>query len=122
MLQLILLKEGRAYIVTAAALKKDFCSYYRDFQNAFHSLTVAQDLFEAIPQLERRSALKHEYDKLIQLSKEMRASSEENAQLVLSKEEFEKDHVIPFQKKVLEEFEDMGSFWQALVIREQCTK
>jgi len=103
MLQLIFLKEGQAYIITAAALKNDFCRYYRDFQDAFHSLTVTADLFEAIPQLERRTALKQEIDKLL---------------LARTEEEFEKKHLPAFQKKLEDEFDDMGSFWQALVLKE----
>jgi hypothetical protein len=42
MLQLILLKEGRAYILTAAALKEDFCDFYQEFQSAFRSLTISE--------------------------------------------------------------------------------
>jgi hypothetical protein len=94
MLQLILIKEGSAYIMTAAALKKDFCSYYRDFQEAFHSLNVTHDLLDAIPQLERKTAIKHEREKLIS-----------------SPQEFSS-----FQKMVLEDFKDMGLFWQTLTI------
>ncbi len=40
LLQLFLLKEGRVYIVTEAALKKDIPHLYTDFQKSFHSLTV----------------------------------------------------------------------------------
>lgn len=40
LLQLFFLKEGRVYIVTAAALKKDIPHLYTDFQKSFHSLTV----------------------------------------------------------------------------------
>jgi len=103
MLQLILIKERQAYIITAAALKNDFCSYYRDFQEAFHSLTVTSDLFEAIPQLERKTVLKQAVNTLI---------------WARSEEEFEKNHWIPFQKKLQEEYEDMGSFWQTLFLKD----
>ncbi len=115
MLQLILLKEGRAYILTAAALKKDFCSYYRDFQEAFHSLTITQDLFEAIPQLERRMAIKREQEKLIQASVEMQACPDEK-EAPISHDEFQTNYWLPFQKMVLVDFEDMGSFWQSLAL------
>lgn len=111
MLQLILLKDNRAYIVTAAALKRDFCSYYRDFQEVFHSLTITQDLFEAIPQLERRSSIRHIYEKLVQAQREMQSSPESS----MTQEEFEDQFAIPFQKKVLQDFDDMGIFWQKLV-------
>jgi hypothetical protein len=115
MLQLILLKEGRAYIVTAAALKKDMSNYYRDFQDAFHSLTITDDLFEAIPQLECREAMKGALDKIIQ-TRVKNTTSETTGGQPISEEEFHKNHWIPFHDKIQEECEDMGLFWQTLVL------
>ena len=166
MLQLILLKEGRAYILTAAAQKNEFSTYYRDFQEAFHSLTLTQDLLEAIPQFERRTALKQEIDELIlhrnnlypkdlknqEFGKEASQNScLEQATVVLhksasedknfeiesaesktdssscldiaqSEENFEKNQWPAFQKKILSDFEDMGSFWQVLLLNELSLK
>lgn len=110
MLQLIFLKDGRAHILTAAALKNDFCAYYRDFQEAFRSFTITQDLLEPIPQLQRKVDLKNSQESLLQASAE---------------EEFEKKHWAAFESKIREEYEDMGLFWQALVLkhyREMCVE
>jgi len=35
LLQLILLKSGTAYVLTAAALKEEFSDFYKEFQSAF---------------------------------------------------------------------------------------
>ncbi len=39
-LQLILIKDGSAYVLTAAALREEFAEYYQQIQSAFRSLTL----------------------------------------------------------------------------------
>jgi hypothetical protein len=107
MLQLIFLKDGRAHILTAAALKNDFCTHYREFQEAFRSLTITQDLLETIPQMQRKVDLKNQLESLLQARIEL-----------FSTEEFEKKHWPAFENKILQEYEDMGLFWQTLVLKQ----
>jgi hypothetical protein len=99
LLQLILLKDGYAYVLTAAALKEEFSAHYQAFQTAFRSLTLTNDLFSNIPQLERRETLKLKQNQL--------------------NETADWD---PFQKTVLEDFKDMGTFWQILVLSDSHDK
>ena len=94
-LQLIHLKEGKAYILTAAALKEEFSSYYKEIQTAFRSLTLTNDLVGEIPQLERRDSLR---------TKEEQLTSDKGWDA--------------FQDTILSQFGDMGAFWQVLVLRE----
>ena len=109
-LQLILLKDMHAYIVTAAALKKDFCNYYSQFQQAFRSLTITEDLFESIPQSERRNALKSLQNNLTKLFNTIPNDQKE------SLEEFENNQWVAFENKIIQDFEDMGPFWQRLFL------
>jgi len=102
LLQLILLKEGHAYILTAAAPKAEFSRYYKDFQAAFRSLNLSSDLLTTVPQLERREMLKKRQEELL-------ASITDPA--------FEESHLLPFQQWVVEHFEDMGILWQILLIQ-----
>lgn len=104
MLQLIVMKEGKAYVLTAAALKEEIQQHYKDFQSAFRSFTLTSDLFSAIPQLERREALKEKQNQLLDSAQESDASFHEN-------------HWIPFQNFIANHFEDMGLFWQALCLK-----
>jgi hypothetical protein len=115
-LQSILLKDGRAYIVTAAAHKQDFCNFYRDFQEAFHSLTVTNDLFDTIPQLERRTSIRRDQEELIQNWKQIIMPFGSSSEEFFNCDDFQKNHWTPFQKKIEEGFEDMGCFWQILVL------
>lgn len=43
MLQMILVKEGQAYIMTAAASKENFSQHYKDFEQAFRSFDIPKD-------------------------------------------------------------------------------
>lgn len=99
-LQLILVKEGKAYVLTAAALKEDFPDYYKEIQTAFRSLTLSTDLFSAIPQLDRKEAL-------MQMQARLMEEAKDNQEKAWK----------PFEKAVVEKFEDMGAFWQILVLQ-----
>jgi hypothetical protein len=115
-LQLILLKEGRAYVLTAAALKEDISNYYKEFQTAFRSFTLTTDLLSTIPQLERRETLKQKQQQLIQAAEEIFQTSSETKN-PLEDPAFKQKHWAPFQQAVIDSFGDMGAFWQILVLR-----
>jgi hypothetical protein len=115
-LQLILLKEGHAYVLTAAALRDEFSKFYKEFQSAFRSVTLSTDLFSNIPQLERRETLKQREQKLMKAAEEALAASAEPGNL-LEDSLFQKKHWLPFQQTILNNFSDMGAFWQVLLLR-----
>lgn len=115
-LQLILLKEGRAYVLTAAALKEEISNYYKAFQAAFRSLTLTTDLLDNVPQLERRENLKEKQHQLFIAAKETLKSSSEKKKF-LEDASFQKTYWIPFQSTIIENFEDMGAFWQVLILK-----
>ncbi len=115
-LQLVLLKDGYAYVVTSAALKEEFSSYYKEIQSAFRSLTLSSDLFSCIPQTERRESLKQKQQQLIEAAEKILSDSLE-PKTVIEDALFQKKHWIPFQEAVLDTFKDMGAFWQVLLLR-----
>lgn len=105
-LQLILVKDKHAYVLTAAALRGEMPNYYQEIQSAFRSFTISNDLLENIPQLDRRETLKQKQNALLE---EYLRSSQKNL--------FEEKHWLVFQKTVLDNFKDMGAFWQILILR-----
>jgi hypothetical protein len=115
-LQLILIKEGRAYVLTAAALKEEISEYYKDFQAAFRSLTLTSDLLSNIPQLERRENLKEKQQQLLIAAQESLKSFSEKKNL-LDDNNFQEKHWAPFQSFILENFKDMGTFWQIMLLK-----
>lgn len=116
LLQLILVKEGRAYVVTASALREEFPNFYKEFQSSFRSFAITQDLFTSIPQLEQREGLKQAQAKLMAAAEE-RLSSPEKIENLMEDPLFREKHWTPFQKTVLGNFEEMGAYWQILVMR-----
>jgi hypothetical protein len=117
LLQLILVKEGSAYVLTAAALKEEFSDFYREFQSAFRSLTLSRDLPGNIPQFERRENLKTRQQQLIGTAESVLKNFPTTKNL-LEDSQFQKEHWLPFQEMVLSHFSDMGAFWQVLLLRE----
>jgi hypothetical protein len=115
-LQLIFLKDGQAYVITASALREDFSNYYKEIQSAFRSLTLSSDLLGNIPQTERREMLKGKQHQLIEAAEKMLASSKESKNL-LEDPHFQEKHWAPFQQAVLSSFGDMGAFWQVLILK-----
>lgn len=115
-LQLLLLKDGYAYVLTSAALKEEFSNYYKEIQSAFRSLSLSTDLFSNIPQTDRRETLKQKQQQLIQAAERMLADSP-LPKTILEDALFHKKHWIPFQEAVLDSFKDMGAFWQILLLK-----
>jgi hypothetical protein len=115
-LQLILIKDKHAYVLTAAALKEEISNYYKDIQSAFRSFTLSNDLLGNIPQLERREMLKQKQTELFAVAEKYSHSpaSKKNLFEDLS---FQEKQWAPFQKIVLNNFGDMGAFWQILFLR-----
>ena len=101
LLQLITIKEGTAYIVTAAAAKEEFPQFYKEFQDAFRSFTFTQDLTSAITDPERKNTL-------IKAQEQLLSSS--------SNEEREKNWPL-FQSIVIKQFADLGAHWQTLILQ-----
>lgn len=115
-LQLIFMKDGSAYVLTAAALKEEFSDYYKEIQSAFRSLTLSFDLVSNIPQLERREIVKQSQQHLIQTAEKILTASTEPVNL-FTDPLFQEKHWLPFQQTIINNFCDMGAFWQVLLLR-----
>src|SRR3984957_10065767 len=88
-LQLILIKDKHAYVVTAAALKEEMSNYYKEVQAAFRSLTISHDLLQNIPQQERRDMLKDQHTALFAAASSEKSFFEDPV--------FLEKNLIPFQ-------------------------
>lgn len=113
MLQLILVKQGYTYVVTAAALKEEIAQHYQEFQSAFRSLQVTSDLISTVPQMERRDSLKERSEQLISTWQNIL----QQGTATLLDPGFQKDHWTPFQNSIVQDFQDMGSHWQVLFLK-----
>lgn len=107
LMQMIYLKDKVAYIITAAALKEEFGSLTRDFQRAFQSFNISEDLFTPVGE-KREPTLKNSFSTIKEALNH--ASVEDK--------KFQKEHWHPFEKMIASEFSDMGLFWQFLLFEE----
>ncbi|HSX03273.1 MAG TPA: hypothetical protein VLG76_00940 [Rhabdochlamydiaceae bacterium] len=115
LLQFIFVENKVAYVMTASALKEEFAEHMKEFQKAFQSFSIKENLFECIEKKEQREALKKEYEELLVAWQKRESSLESEANN--ADEDFQKHHFLPFQKKVLEEFSEMGGCWQLLMLQ-----
>lgn len=116
LLQLIFMKEGHAYVLTAAALREEFSNFYKAFQDSFRSFVLTSDLFASIPQLDQRENLKLAQAKLYSAAEE-RMLAQEKITNLMEDPAFREKHWTAYQKTVLSDFEEMGAHWQILVLR-----
>lgn len=123
LMHLILVKNGTAYILTAAALKDEFPKFYKDFFNAMKSLRINQDAFGMISDPSRRNALQKNMVKLKQAWKEYNEKfrTEHPSEQISPYEAFEsggfyEKYWVPFKAMLERDFSDMGPAWQKYVL------
>lgn len=110
MLQMILVKEGKAYILTTAAPKEDFATFYPEIKKSISSFVLASDLLSLITDEEKKHSL-------LQKIADIKKSYHE---LSLNR----KKQAPSFEKKwkelegcLKEEYQDLGNFWQLQVLQ-----
>lgn len=114
-LQLIFIKENKAYILTTTALKKEFSSHLEAFQKTLQSFTCTCDLYASLPKdlkadLERlETALLEKWNTLL--------TKKTDFEEMFNQVEFQELYWLPLQKKVLEDCQTLGAYWQMIVLR-----
>ncbi len=103
MVQLVVIKENTAYILTASALKEEFSKYYKTFDQALRSLQSSSNLIESYPS---------NPNQLKELVKNITQKSD------LDSEDFQKEMWKPFENKIINDFTEMGPYWQILLLKE----
>jgi hypothetical protein len=122
MMHVILIKNGTAYILTAAALKDEFPKFYKDFFTSMRSLRINKDLLEMITDARRRSlleksiiALKKNF-KAVQEKEQASTVNDQQQQNAFASKDFQNSFWIPFQTMLAKDFNDMGTDWQKKVM------
>lgn len=124
----IMVRNGTAYILTAAALKPEFGMYYEDFFQAMKSFKFIHSFYDILKTSQQKQALKNAEDvlnkgwiaaleKTNQQTKNL--SKEELQKQVFYSEIFQKEFWEPFQQKLVTEFNDIGGEWQNLVLAQK---
>lgn len=116
-IQLIVIKDHRAYVLTAGALKEEFSRHYQAFEAVLKSLTITEDLTASLTSLEKKELLQ----KLIgNLQTEFAAAmnTSVSATQAFESKNFQKEFWKPFQQKIINDFTEMGAYWQILLLRD----
>jgi len=115
LLQFIMIKEGKAYVLTAGALKEEFANYYEEFEKTFSSLTFASDLFAGIKNVKLKEKLEEKLKDLKTTwnTMEKKGTFEER----FNDKKFQKDHWIPLQNFLTKDFTEIGAHWQILMLK-----
>lgn len=114
LLQLIVIKNNFAYIITASALKEEFSKFYRDFQSAFRTFTITSDLIGAVQNTDQRQKLEKLSDNL---TTKFRATKGTSLEEKFADPEFQKASWISFQNAIIHDFSEMGAYWQVLMLQ-----
>lgn len=113
--QLIFIRENKAYILTTTALKKEFSSQLKTFQKTLRSFTCTYDLYASLPKelkvdLERlETALLEKWSALL--------IKKTGFEEMFNQTEFQELYWLPLQRKVLEECQALGAYWQMIVLK-----
>jgi len=114
-LQLIFIKENKAYVLSATALKKEFSVYLKAFRETLKSFTCTCDLYASLPKdlkadLETlETAILKKWNTLL--------VQKTNFEELFNQTEFQELYWLPLQKKVLEDCQTLGAHWQMIVLR-----
>lgn len=106
MLQAILVKDNKAYILTAAFLKQDYPQFQKEILESLHSLSLHPNLAKALPTEEQQMKFAQFLEGLGKFSPEADLSNTQKMQWE------------QMQKEVVESYPEMGSHWHFLALRE----
>lgn len=112
MVQLVVIKDKVAYILTAAALKEEFSKHYKTFDVVLHSLQSTSNLVEAYPSKELKNLVS--LQQRVLLVKKQIDELFQKRESFLDFEQFWK----PFENKIINDFTEMGPYWQILLLSE----
>ncbi len=117
LLQLIFLKDQNAYVLTAAAGKEDFARYHKDFEKAFHSLRLTDDLLPCLKDPLKQSTCSLARDTLLKKWQD-NLKQFDSAETHFSNEKFQKETWIPFQQCIVNNGKEWGPYGQLLFLKE----
>lgn len=124
-MHVILLKNGKIYILTAAAPREEFPLYYKDFLAAMQSLTISKDPYDMIGNPNDRKELKNSVAKLFVPWKEMikqyqlefpNLNEIEIKEKVFDSPKFQETIWKPFKEMLAKKFASLGPDWQTLIL------
>lgn len=110
LMHVITVKNGIAYILTAAALKEEFPQFYKDFFNSMKSLKINKNIFDIVKDPKRRENLRQmttEMQKAFEQAQNPQSAYGTRSQFFHS-ESFQQNYWIPYQAKIDHSFPELS--------------
>lgn len=126
LMHVILVKNGKVYILTAAALKDEFSIFYKEFFAAMRSLKIAKDEYELVANPQQRTQLKGAAAKLKEqwqqlIIKEQKDNLQTNPtelkEKVFKSPEFQNTIWNPFKEMLKQKYNQLGEEWNFLFLQ-----
>jgi len=121
----ILLKNGMIYILTAAAAKDEYQTYYKEFFTAMRSLRVLSDPFEMVTVPQQKAQLKAavedvktQWKDLLKAQQIQPTNDPAALEKLFASDPFQNKSWKPFQEMLKQKFSDLGAEWQELLLNQ----
>lgn len=115
-LQFLSLKDNTVYILTMGILKSEFTQYVPEFEKILQTLCLTCDLTDKVDPMKKTTLTKliDDLHKDLKSAQQYKLSSEEAFQTT----SFQEKAWLPFQSKIIEDFSEMGPYWQILLLKD----
>lgn len=104
MLQMIFIKNSKAYIMTASSKKGDMAKNFQTFLDTFSSFKIVDDLFSLVSDKNKQDLLTKKYNSLVASSKNLTDKQT-------------KKNLSSFEKYLDNNFQNLGKYFQVLLLK-----
>lgn len=116
----IIVKNGYAYVLTAAAAKNEFGRFYQQFYTALRSLQIYDNLFEVVKNQDKREKLEKAYanikNSFAQTLNSQNSADESLKEQTFQNDDFQNNLWQPFAAMLQRDYSDLGEEWQIAVL------
>lgn len=116
LLQMLFVKDGSAYVLTAAASKEDFASFYSEIKHSFASFAITSNLLSLVTSQDKKELLEKRIDQLKMRCSSTLIDSHEDAIAIDSSSIITKEWS-SFKDYLIEQHNDLGTFWQLQLLQ-----
>jgi len=126
MMQVILIKNGMVYILSASALKDEFSIFYKDFFASMRSLRVAKNPIDMLPSAQQKTQLRNaiqnihsQWETLVtqKRAEDPKSTPKDRKTALFNSQNFQTTLWIPFKEMLSQKYGMMGPDWQSIILK-----
>ena len=116
LLQMLFVKDGSAYVLTAAASKEDFSSFYSEIKHSFASFAITSNLLSLVTSQEKKELLEKRINQLKMTCSSPSIENHEDT-IAIDSSSSKTTEWSSFKDYLIEEHNDLGTFWQLQLLQ-----